>query len=275
MGSLRTNRTYKIVAIAVISLLLLTTCDDLFKAGLGDKVDIDPPVVTILSHANGQYVGGTLTIGGTYGDDSAVALLQVSLDGGTNYTAVEFNPDVTQWEYSINTVAYTDGEKDIRVRVEDGAGKSADIKLLLYFDNRAPVVLIKDPQGYDSEQYNDDVTIRGEATDSSGIVSVNIKPYDEAGDPVALYDSEGNPTTSYSVDADGTNSWSFLFQSRYYTLAGIYKFVITATDKAGIKNTYMYHYDDILALAGKSVTVENLYKILKSRPFTAMFGGGS
>jgi len=175
MRSFSSKRVYSIVLTAVISLFFLTTCEDLFKAGLGDKVDIDPPTVAILSHVNGQYVGGLITLGGTYGDDSAVALLQISLDGGASFTAVKLDPKATDWEYTIDTTKYPDGEKDIRVHIEDGAGKSADKKLLLYFDNRAPVVLIKDPQGYGSEQYNDDITIRGEATDSSGIVRVKYK----------------------------------------------------------------------------------------------------
>ena len=266
MGSFSPMKALRIAAIAAASLFVLTTCDDLFKAGLGDKVDIDPPIVTIVTPTNGQYVGGTVTFAGTYGDDSEVAALQLSLDGGKTFSSIKFDPKATEWEYAVNTAAIADGEKDIRVRIEDGAGKSADKKLLVYFDNRAPIVLIKDPQGYASEQYNDDISIRGEATDSSGIVRVEIEPFDEAGEPVALFDSEGNPTTSYSVDVDGTNSWSFLFQSRFYTdagatLVGIYEFVITATDKAGISNSYTYHYDDILALAGTTVTVENLYRI--------------
>jgi len=55
----------------------------------------------------------------------------------------------------------------------------------------------------------------------------------------------------------------------------VYKFVITATDKAGITNSYVYHYDDILALAGKRVTIENLYKVEHGESVSGLSFGSS
>ena len=131
MGSVKKSKITSIATTAIISILLLTTCKDLFNAGLGEKVDIDPPVVAILSHANGQYVGGTVTIGGTLSDDSEVAALQISFNGGSSFSAVNFNPKSTQWEYSLNTTQFSDGEIEILLRIEDGSGKSALKKLLV------------------------------------------------------------------------------------------------------------------------------------------------
>ena len=253
------------IALAASSMFFLSTCDQLLEAGLGDKVDIDAPVIEILSHENGNYVTGLAQIGGTFGDDSEVFDLALSIDGGDSFTSIDFDDSIEEWSHDLDTAAYTDGEKDLRIRVTDAAEKSAEKRLLLYFDNNTPVVLIKNPSGYASAEFNDDITVRGEASDTSGIAIVEIELFDGDGTAVPLFDFEGNATTSNVTTVDGTNSWSFQFQSRYYTLAsGTYSFVVTSTDRAGNTNEYVYHDDDIRTLSGgPAVTVESLYTLDK------------
>ena len=151
----------------------------------------------ILSHANGQYVTGVQQLGGSFGDDITVAALRISADGGETYYDIPFDPAAVQWAVEIDTATFVDGERDVRIQIEDTSTKSAEKKLLLYFDNHAPVVVVKNPQGYKSTQFNDDITIRGEAVDYSGIVSVEVELLDEAGNPVQQVDADGNPTTDH------------------------------------------------------------------------------
>ena len=128
-------RSIKHVGVAVGFLILFANCEQLFEVGLGDKVDIEPPVVDILSHVNGQYVTGVQQLGGSFGDDSDVAALQLSADGGKTFSDIPFDPAGDHWLVEIDTVGFGDGEQDIRVRIEDATAKIAEKKLLLYFDN--------------------------------------------------------------------------------------------------------------------------------------------
>ena len=244
-------------------MFLLSTCDQLLQAGLGDKVDLDAPTLEILSHGNGDYVTGIAQLGGTFFDDAEIADLAISLDGGETFASIDVDLTIEEWSYDLDTSVLTDGEKDIRIKVTDGAGKVAEKRLLLYFDNNAPVVLIKNPSGYATQEFNDDITLRGEVSDTSGIALVEIELFDGNGDEVLLFDSDGNPADSNITTVDGTNSWSFQFESRYYTLvSGTYAFVVTSTDRAGNENSYVYHDDDVRALnSGSGITVESLYGI--------------
>lgn len=235
----------------LITVLILSTCSNPLTAGLGEKVDLEPPTLKILSHTNGQYVLGLQSIGGTWNDDGELESIQLSFDDGTSYVKASIDSESGNWFYDIETGSYPDGEKNIIIIATDSSGKIVEKKLLLYFDNRVPVVLITEPQAYASQDFNEDIIIRGEATDSSGIVEVQIE----------ILDASDVQVTTPAV-IDGTNSWSFLFLSNtapYDTETGFH-FNVTATDKSGQKNTYIYHYDDILSINGSgSTTIEDLY----------------
>ena len=235
----------------LITVLILSTCSNPLTAGLGEKVDLEPPTLKILSHTNGQYVLGLQSIGGTWNDDGELESIQLSFDDGTSYVKASIDSESGNWFYDIETGSYPDGEKNIIIIATDSSGKIVEKKLLLYFDNRVPVVLITEPQAYASQDFNEDIIIRGEATDSSGIVEIQIE----------ILDASDVQVTAPAV-IDGTNSWSFLFLSNtapYDTETGFH-FNVTATDKSGQKNTYIYHYDDILSINGSgSTTIEDLY----------------
>ena len=148
------NSKRNIFTVAILSIapmFLLSTCNELLQAGLGEKVDLDVPVIEVLSHGNGDYVTGIPQIGGTFGDDSEIADLAVSFDGGETYTSIDFDPLAEDWTYDFVTTAFPDGEIDVRIRISDAAEKSAESRLLLYIDNASPVVLITSPSGYLTE----------------------------------------------------------------------------------------------------------------------------
>ena len=236
--STRTTIAFSTLALAVM--FLLSTCSQLFQAGLGDKVDLDVPVIELLSHQNGDYVTGTAQIGGTFGDDTEITVFEVSFDGGETYTSIiDFDGSAEEWRYDFVTTAFSDGEVDMRFRVSDAAAKSAESRLLLYVDNAKPVVLIKNPSRYATELYNDAIVVRWEVADDSGISIVEIELFAPDGSPIQLFDADGNATGTNLTSVDGTNSWSFQFKSRYYTLAsGTYSFLVTASDRAGKQLSY-------------------------------------
>jgi len=228
--------------------------------GLGDRVDISPPSLSV-NRANGEYVSGDLSLGGDFTDDGIVESVMVSIDGDvvTDYKA-SINLDQGLWNLTIPTAEYPDGEKELILVIKDQSGKSQETRILLNFDNHAPVILVKNPQGFRGTVYNQDITIRGEAADVFRIRSLEIRLFDENGDVIMLVDSEGNLTESNLAVVDGTNAWSFVFRSEDYTLSeGTYSFQLTATDMAGNASSYFYHYDDLLPLnESKSFTVEEL-----------------
>jgi len=66
---------------AILSAVVwLSTCD-MFKVGLGEKVDITPPVLAISSPDQNSYIRGTLTLQGTASDDLSLASVTVQYPG--------------------------------------------------------------------------------------------------------------------------------------------------------------------------------------------------
>ena len=61
-----------IYILELISVLVFTTCD-LLSPGLGDKIDLEVPVIGIESHRNGDYIAGIVELSGYVSDDSGIS----------------------------------------------------------------------------------------------------------------------------------------------------------------------------------------------------------
>ncbi|MBT3274394.1 MAG: hypothetical protein HN368_14650, partial [Spirochaetales bacterium] len=262
----------KIAAIALMAstILLLTTCDKLFQVGLGDSVDITPPSLEILSPENGEYVSGAALLELTFSDDAGIATLEVFVGEDVTEAFDAISEFVEQGEdevypYEFDTISFDDGEIEVRLVVTDTAGKTVEKSLLVYIDNRPPTVLVNNPAGVDTQQFNDYITIRGEAADDAGISSVTVAVFDSLGTEIELFDSTGAATGTHIATAEGTNSWSYQFRSGFYTpTSEDYVFLVTATDRAGAQNSYFYYDDDVrTANGGDALTVEQLYRLDK------------
>jgi large repetitive protein len=236
----------------VISILIIAGCPN-SMIGLGDKVDIDAPAISIGKYGdgttviNGDYVKGEITLTGNTSDDIGIGSVKISFDAGITFFNASVASNELTWSYTVDTSAYADGEKDIIVLVSDTSEtpKTSEVRLLLYFDNTAPLVLVNSPAGYASTDYADlIINLQGEATDPYRIRSVEV----------ALTGGSGT-----LAPVEGTNSWNSTFTS---SGTGNYSFRITAEDYAGNRSTHFYHYDDVLA-ANDSVyiTVEDVYKV--------------
>lgn len=234
------------------ALLLLAACPN-SMLGLGDKIDIDPPSLGIGSYAdgraivNGDYVRGVIELNGSSDDDIAVKKVLVSLDGGKHFAVGRLSQGGSHWSYTVNTADYEDGEKEIIIRVQDGASspRESEKHLLLYFDNTPPTVVVKNPAGYRDSVYSDaELTIRGEASDPFRIRKVEGRLIGGNGELGRI---------------EGTASWTCSFSS---SGSGRYAFLFTAEDYAGNRSSWFYHYDDLLSAAdGELVTVEELHRI--------------
>ncbi len=239
-----------ISALAAAS-LVLTTCD-VFKSGLGPKVDVTPPEVTITSPVPGAYVHGTIVLTGTAADDIGVTSLVASYPtagGGTAQKSIPLSGK--NWTVSLpsgTAGGVAEGKGTFTVTAKAPSGKASSASVLAYVDNTPPTVLVTTPTTYGSTPpiFSTYVDIDGEAYDASPISAVSV--------------TLSHGSTSITQPANGTNSWSvrfFLNSSAGGTLGlsddGIsLSYSVTVTDIAGNASTYYYHSQDIYGItAGK------------------------
>ena len=236
----------------ILSVIFFAGCPNTM-IGLGDKVDIDAPTVSIGKYGdgsvivNGDYVRGEVILTGSASDDIGIQSVKLSFDGGLTFFNATVSSDQKSWSYTVDTAAFEDGEKDIIVLVSDTSAspKTSEERLLLYFDNTPPVVVVKSPVGYADNVYSNSIlNLKGEAADPFRIRNVDVE----------LMTGEGVLSS-----VDGTNSWSAVFTSQG---TGTYSFKVTAEDYAGNRSTHFYHYDDILIQnSNVYITPEDVYRV--------------
>lgn len=237
------------IAATALALLGLSTCD-LLKPGLGDEVDIDPPKITVESHSNGDYVGGSFTLSGTVEDDFRVESVTVS-DGSSSFNA---SIDGDTWSVEIDSGSLNDGDVDYQLNVTDASGKKAGINLLLTVDNNPPTVLITTPDLYGSDaEFNNVVTVKGEAADTTRVKEVLLSLYDRSDDTPVFTD----------VKATGTSSWYYSFDASSLNggLNGEYYLIVRAYDNSGNYNPWFYHFADIRTNADDASDLPNIEDI--------------
>ena len=243
--AIRITLTTMLLAVA------FAACENPFQVGLGDQVDIDRPDGEIRSPDSGQYLRGVVTLTGSHSDDSSsLPTVKVSTDDGSSFSSASV--DAEGWSLALDTTLLADGELELLVVITDASGKQTEKRQLYYVDNTAPLVLVKNPQGYASGSFNGTVTVRGEVADMFAISGVAVQIQDSAGTALTGFES-----------ADGTNSWVFQFDSRIYAdPAGDLRLAVQATDRAGNISTTVLHYDNVLTANGNfAVSVEDLLRI--------------
>lgn len=165
--------------ISLFVVLLFTACLNPFQAGLGDRVDIDRPLVTLSSPEPGEFLRGVVTFSGTASDDVSVRTVQISFSGGaTWYPVTSFDQSTGQWTHTVDTrEAFANTRISVRVRVIDGSGKQTTTEDLLFtVDNEAPQIFFVFPR-IDPLTYNEanpptvgkNGAIFGTITDREGI----------------------------------------------------------------------------------------------------------
>ncbi len=250
-----TRKVIATLAIAIAS-LALTTCD-WFNVGLGDKVDVNPPVVEAQAPVVNSYVRGTFTLSGTANDDKGVTRVSVEYPhrgGGTVTRDAAYDAGTKVW--TIDIPSGVDGADSVAeglnvpftVTVYDNTTptpKDAKDVWTLNVDNTPPLALVTSPTSYggiNSPQQTSYIDIKGEAYDGSPVSLIHV----------VLYDTDGT-TILGEKDADGTNTWStrFLLKDPAEINLGpgddgeVYTYDVFATDAAGNVSTYYYHRMDI------------------------------
>ena len=233
--------SFKKTSLLFIALFYMTiqSCD-LFSPGLGETVDITPPVLTITSPVNNpmEYKNSSFDITGSVSDDISLSSVLVEWPGGSKTAQVNGNSwtaNITPAEVGVRgTVLFT-------ATAYDTAGKaSSPYNVNVVIDDKDPTVIINSPQSYpqdagdDPPLYSSYIVIEGDVWDPSPIVDVTVDVFDST------------DTLITSRTAEGTNSWYVRVEfDGAFTNNEDYYYEVTATDQAGNYNTYVYHSADI------------------------------
>jgi large repetitive protein len=236
MSTLRI-RIAPIVRLACFSVALaaLTTCD-LFKTGLGSKIDVTAPTIDVTSLKNGDYINSARTLSGTAGDDVRVMGVDVAVYSGSTLVAtLPATISGTAWSVVLDPAALfpsQESQADLTIRVTDDSGKATDRRLVLYFDTVKPTIGSLTPSMANLENadtfLSETVAFRGSVKDGFGVESLSFL----AGG-VERWDA-----------ACGTSSWTVYADTTTYSAGtggvaslggGVLKVPVTiaATDKAG------------------------------------------
>ncbi|NNM53089.1 MAG: hypothetical protein HKM05_00005, partial [Spirochaetales bacterium] len=249
-------------AILAISLgLTLATCQAV-NAGLGPKIDLYPPTISISSPTANAYLKGTIALQGKAADDMSLKSVEVtypSASGSKTLTAT-LNTDGT-WTCNIPTGTtgtdnLPDGQQTLVATAIATSGKTTQTSVIVNVDNIPPTVLVSTPNSYfnpllknsSSPTFSDYVDISGSAWDPSPITSVQV----------TLWDNKvpSAPVKIGSQPADGTNTWSTRFKLKDTDGGALTKqndgdtltYEINVTDAAGNQSTYYYHQQDVASL---------------------------
>ncbi len=251
----------KKVTFFIMSLIFLISCEN-GLIGLGERIDIDIPQVTIGKYADGStitnadYVRGIITLSGSVTDDIGVSAVNFTIVDATTLDTVtgsaEIDYTAMTWSYVVDTTSFVDGEKNITIEVLDTSStpKSDSLERMLFFDNTAPLVLISEPSDYEPAGglTNSIVTLKGEIEDEFKLDSIEI----------SLLSGTG---TVDAIDASDVNSgtWTSALRS---TGTGDYEISVIATDKAGNISSGFYHKKDVYAANdGDFITTKDIYDI--------------
>lgn len=96
--------------------------------------DTTPPAVGITAPAAGATVSGTVAVSGPAHDDSAVARVDVAVDGGAWSTA----SGTTAWTWSWSSATVTDGSHTLTARATDTSGNTVSAGVTVTVANATP-----------------------------------------------------------------------------------------------------------------------------------------
>ncbi|MFA6508358.1 MAG: hypothetical protein WCT14_19810, partial [Treponemataceae bacterium] len=243
--------------LVLLSAVLTSSCD-LLSSGLGAKVDMDPPTLTVTTPSQNTYVSGAVTVSGTAADDLGLKSVsaKVVLSDGRNIVREASLAADGAWTLSFPAYAYDqvngipDGERRIEVTATDQKGRTTVNSLVIFMDTIGPTVVVTVPSSYGTgaNQFvtSDSITVKGEAWDSSPFSKVEL----------SILDASGNALITKT--ADGTASWNakitYGADKDIVMLDGAYKFIVRAYDRAGNASTRFFHIQDVWAALTTGVT---------------------
>jgi hypothetical protein len=96
------------------------------------NLDTTPPSVSIALPTPDTRVTGTVTMAGSASDNTGLAKIEVSVDGGTYQPA----QGTSNWSYSLDTAAYPDGSHTVAARATDTSGNVASTTETIAVQNK-------------------------------------------------------------------------------------------------------------------------------------------
>ncbi|HUX40230.1 MAG TPA: Ig-like domain-containing protein [Rectinemataceae bacterium] len=255
MGDLSAKRSaasakrLSIIGLGLAIALSQTTCSA-FNAGLGSKIDIEPPSVSILSPSSGDFVKGIITIKGKASDDTGVKSVVLALTNDQTQAAIgqpitaNFDAKTGTWAAPLDVLSLVPSASSaevpvsIVVTVTDIADPPHVTKtippLKLVFDDHAPTLALNYPDRSAMEAASNS----SDHISLSGVVPFSGSAFDIGLKQVALtytpYDSSGNRGASKTIVANGASSWSLDLDTTtlFPSSVGRVDLSFTATDSA-------------------------------------------
>ena len=275
---------------------LLFGCDNLFQVGLGDKVDIGPPQITLESHASGAYLRGTVTLSGVATDDQTVSRVEISHDRGSTWASVtDHNAQRGEWSHTLNTTSRADGRLSVTLRATDTAGKTQTSEELLFsIDNTPPIVLVTGPRNAADLLLNTRAVLTVAATDVHPIIRFGLDvhgatPTDEyyAGD-AGLDDLAWEQLPGYPKSVvQNASPWTYVFNSLPHTTDKtlsngtpdpephrFFRFDVWAEDEAGNRSADFFVIDDVAAVNNNvDLTIDQIAALFRGETIEKAGGG--
>jgi hypothetical protein len=165
-----------------IAILALTTCD-LFKSGLGSKIDVSAPTVDVSSLKNGDYINAARTLSGTVSDDVRVEGVVVAVySGSTLVSALKASVSGSSWSAVLDPAVLFPNQEvqaDLVIQVTDDSGKTSERRLVLYFDTVKPVISSLNPSMENlakADTYlSEIVSFEGSVKDGFGVEALSFR----------------------------------------------------------------------------------------------------
>ncbi len=128
--------------VGLLGIISFISCTNIFK-GVGSEQDITPPVFSISSPGNSDFVSIPFEMSGTAKDNKALMNITVQIVG-SNYEVTQ--TATTDWALQIAPTGLADGDYKLKVIVTDKANNSTETFINLSFDTAGPEISIYSPE---------------------------------------------------------------------------------------------------------------------------------
>lgn len=170
-----------------------------------------PPVVDIVSPADGATLSGSVSIQVSASDDKGVDGVEYKIDTGS-YQPMTYNPITLYWEATWDSTAVVDGSHTIIARATDTIGQTSTDSITVNVDNvdNPPTVEIISPT--DGATVSGAITVKASTSDDKGVSKVDFYIDDVllATDDTSPYECSWDTTTagdgSHSIKATATDT---------------------------------------------------------------------
>jgi hypothetical protein len=175
------NRIFTVLVLGAAAAGMMFSCDNPFEAGMGKKVDIVPPVITLETPRSGAFIKETEIIRGKASDDRQVISVEAGIYDGLGASAqihwtreglvYHSGSDAFTWTVDTKTLNNgKDGQVKLRFRATDDNQKSAETEDLIYnIKNNPPEIGVTIPTTQSGGLIYTGTDIRGTVRDSEGI----------------------------------------------------------------------------------------------------------